>query len=411
MSAPATPLAAVAPRFEHFDSRATWRILVRDDRNGNLLGELEDYSSATVVARFNDVGTWEVTSRLTGIVIELLAQKKTSLVVRVGGNTVLSGPVTHIERTWDQNGDSVTLSGVDDLVWAAVSVIPTTTGQRTFTGRFHWVLAGLFHAATNEKRGQAGQVWPPLTIDGGEAGGTECSFTASWSNTLAAMQAAAAQSSPTWGFDCRDLTFESWLPSDPGIVFSAQLGTMAGFQLTVDRPDANFAYLLGKGWDEGPGEWLTVEDQQSRRDWWRLEEVIDVSSAGDDPQDIYDEDEGSDNYGNVIGQVVPDNVPKYRAAGQDALDKLVKVPAVQVTPIDTSAQQFGLHYGLGDVATVVLPEGYVIKDTITEVTIALRAGEPLQVTPTVGQAQMGLDTFRRLARVDRRLDRQWKGGT
>ena len=67
-------------------------------------------------------------------------------------------------------------------------------------------------------------------------------------------------------------------------------------------------------------------------------------------------------------------------------------------------QQFGLHYGLGDRVTVVFPDGTVVTDIITEVTIQLKENEPLRVQPTVGNPQMTLDTFARLAATERRLN-------
>lgn len=393
-----TPLAGGAPYFEHYDTRATWVLLERDDRTGQILGELEEFSSATLVARFNDVGTFEVQTRLTGVALDMLARRAVGLVIRVGGDTVMSGPVTHVQRTWDDKGDQVTMTGVSDLTWAAMRAIATPEGPRTWAGSVDWVLRNMLYPATVGKGG------PNIGILGVPQGNPDCVVTLSWPNCLSAMQMAAAQSSPTYGFDVRDLALETWLPAVTNVIFSAALGTMASFQLTVDRPDANYLYLLGKGWDDGVGEWLTMQDNDSVGNWWRLEEVIDVSSEGEDPEDIYDDD------GNVIGQTNPDNRAKYEAAGQAALDQLVKVPAVQVTPIDTPTQQFGLHYGLGDVVTVVLPEGAVITDTVTEVTITLDSNNALTVQPTVGSAQMTLDTFRRLARLDKRLAHLGHGG-
>ena len=75
-----------------------------------------------------------------------------------------------------------------------------------------------------------------------------------------------------------------------------------------------------------------------------------------------------------------------------------------MTPIDVPSQQFGLHYGLGDLVTVVFPDGTVVSDIVSEVTVSLKENQPLSVQPTVGAPQMSLDTFRRLAATERRLN-------
>jgi hypothetical protein len=100
----------------------------------------------------------------------------------------------------------------------------------------------------------------------------------------------------------------------------------------------------------------------------------------------------------------PDNQEALRLAGLEALAELDRPVAVKVTPIDVPNQQFGLHYGLGDMVDVVFPDGTVVHDIITEVTIGLSTNGPLMVQPTVGNPQMSLDTFRDLRAIERRLD-------
>ena len=54
--------------------------------------------------------------------------------------------------------------------------------------------------------------------------------------------------------------------------------------------------------------------------------------------------------------------------------------------------------------TVVFPDGTVVTDIVSEVTVTLKENQPLSVQPTVGDPQMNLDTFRRLAATERRLN-------
>lgn len=390
-----TPLSyegpAPGPLFPHFDTRETWRLLVRDDTSGNILGELEGFSEATLIARFDDVGSWEVKSRAAGTASELMRRGKTSFVARVGGDTVMSGPVMRAARTWDESGEQAVMNGVSDLVWAQLrSIRNWGIDFIDISGSFAYVLHQLMFFGIADRPGP-NIVYTPIP----ERGPTPypCDVSVRWEPVLPAMQRAAQQSRPVYGFDVRDMRLETWLPSDPGIVFSAELGTMAGYELVVERPDANRVYVLGKR--EGPDrQWRQVQNDESVDYWWVVEQVRDRSDVGDDPETDEDGNEGP----------WPDNQEALLIAGTEALAELDKPVAVKVTPIDVPGQQFGLHYGLGDKATVVFPDGTVVSDTITEVTIQLAQDKPLLVQPTVGNPQMSLDTFRRLGIVERRLN-------
>jgi Siphovirus ReqiPepy6 Gp37-like protein len=385
-----TPLAYPGPHL--YDTRGNWRVLVRDDTNGSLVNEIDDFSEATFIARFNDVGSWEVKSRAAGPATDLVRRGRASLVIRAGADTVLSGPVTRGARTWDEAGEQVVLNGVSDLVWTAVRVMRNPgIDEVTIEGSFPWVLHWLMHYARVDRSG------PNITWDPQTQGPAPypCSVTARWEPILAVMQRAANQSRPVYGFDVRDLHFEHWLPTDPGVIFSAELGTMAGYELVVERPDANTVYVLGKR-EGADRQWRQVQADDSVAYWWEVEQVRDRSDVGDEPEPPEEEGQPEPPW--------PDNQEALEVAGIEALAELDRPVAVKVTPIDVPNQQFGLHYGLGDLATVVFPDGTVVTDIITEVTIQLAENKPLSVQPTVGNPQMALDTFRRMAATDRRLN-------
>ena len=386
-----TPLGYGMAPYALFDSTGAWRVLVRDDTTGQIVNELEDFSEATFIARFNDVGTWEVKSRLAGPATDLIRRGRAALVIRAGADTVMSGPVTRAARTWDEAGEQATLNGASDLVWAARrSIRNWGVDYIDVAGSFGYVLALLLNLGIQERSGPTIGITLP---DRGPGPPWPCNVSVRWENVLAAMQGAARQSRPVWGFDVRDLTFETWLPSDPGVVFSAELGTMAGYELVVEAPDANRVYVLGKR--EGPDrQWRLVQNDPSVGYWWEVEEIRDRSDVGEDPETDDDGNEGP----------WPDNQEALQVAGLEALAELDRPVAVKVTPIDTPGQQFGLHYGLGDLVTVVFPDGTVVSDIVTEVTVTLKDNQPLSVQPTVGNPQMNLDTFRRLAATERRLN-------
>ena len=393
---PPPPLAYQAPEpilSAAYDTRRDWHLLVRDDVSKEMINEVEDFSEATFIARFNDVGTWEIRSRLAGPASDLVRHGRASVVIRAGPDTVLSGPITRAARTWDEAGEQVVLNGVSDLVWTAVRIMLSPGIDETaIEGSFPWVLHWLMHFA---RTGRAG---PDITWDPQAQGPAPfpCSVTARWEPILGVMQRAAQQSRPVYGFDVRDLHFEIWLPRDPGVIFSAELGTMAGYELVVERPDANAVYVLGKR-EGAERQWRLAVNEASAAYWWPVEQTRDRSDAGEEPERWSDDD------GNEHEGPWPDNQEELRLAGLEALAELDKPTAVKVTPIDVPNQQFGLHYGLGDMAHVIFPDGTEVHDIVTEVTITLRSGEALSVVPTVGNPQMTLDTFARMAAAERRL--------
>lgn len=385
------------PGPSQYDTRQDWHFLVRDDVSKEIVNEVEDFSEATFIARFNDVGSWELRSRLAGPATDLVRRGRASMVIRAGAQTVLSGPITRAARTWDEAGEQVVLNGVSDLIWTAVRLFRSPgMDEHTIEGGFAWVLHWLMHHATIERGG------PVVTWDPQPQGPAPypCTVTCRWEPILPIMQRAAQQSRPVYGFDITDLHLQLWLPSDPGIVFSAELGTMAGYELIVERPDANVVYVLGKR-EGADRQWRLAEDAESVAYWWRMEQAKDRTDVGDEPEMLPEPPDGwpgEPEYGPW-----PDNQEALRIAGLEALAELGRPVAVKVTPIDVPNQQFGLHYGLGDMAHVHFPDGTEVHDIITEVTIALRSGEPLSVVPTVGNPQMSLDTFTRMAAAERRL--------
>jgi hypothetical protein len=386
-----SPLGAPTVGTNVYDTRGNWRVLVRDDATNQITNEIDDFSEATFIARFNDVGSWEVKSRSAGPATAAVRQGRVSLVVRAGADTVISGPLIRSARTWDENGEQVVMNGVSDLTWAATRVIRNWgVDYLDFGGSFGWVLAQLLWSGIAERSG------PNVAITAPDRGPEPypCNVSVRWEPVLPAMQGAARQSRPVYGFDVRDLTFEHWLPTDPGVIFSAELGTMAGYELVLERPDANRVYVLGKR-EGADRQWRMAQDDASVAYWWEEEQVRDRSDVGDEPETP---EEGQPE------PPWPDNQEALAVAGLEALAELDRPVAVKVTPIDVPNQQFGLHYGLGDLVTVVFPDGTVVTDIVTEVTIQLSENQPLMVQPTVGNPQMSLGTFRRMAAIDRRLN-------
>lgn len=372
MTTPLSDLSA-STRWAHFDSDATWSVFIRDDDTRQLVGEVDSFESAIAICRFNAVGTWELRARAVDAAALIATIPHPAFVLRCGEETVLSGPVDRMQRDYDEEGDQLVVNGFSDLHWARARIV------RAFGVDHFWRLGSVRFCLAELMRtfctGADGRT-PRLDVAPEPAGDWQAAFAARWQNVLEVMQGVARQVKPTYGFDVRDLTFELWEPTDPGIVFSIGLGTMGAYSLVAQRPDANWLAVLGQG-EMAERDVVTVEGDW--RPWFQ----------GEDTKDRRDVEQGS--------------LDALRVAGEEELRELERPPAVSVTPIDVPAQQFGRDYGLGDLATVTFPDGTEVHEIVSEVTIQLQENKPLTVIPTVGDPQMTLDTFRRMNALSRRL--------
>ena len=82
-------------------------------------GRSKPTSPAQIVARFNDVSTWQLIAPTETPGAQLLLEAENPrLVVATAPEVVFrSGPAVRIERAVGADGDLVTFTGVDDLVY------------------------------------------------------------------------------------------------------------------------------------------------------------------------------------------------------------------------------------------------------------------------------------------------------
>ncbi len=80
---------------------------------------IDVYESATIRARFNAVSTWELVlpTASDGCQALLNAARPRLIVSSRVSEVFRSGPPIDFNRTIDDNGDMMTITGVDDLAW------------------------------------------------------------------------------------------------------------------------------------------------------------------------------------------------------------------------------------------------------------------------------------------------------
>lgn len=362
-------------------SGPSWELFVAD-RTGVRQAQVDTYSSAEVVARVNDVSTWRLdvpTDTEAGAL--LIADSFARLEVSFAGSVWRSGPVTHLQRTVDLDGDNLEVSGVDDDVWLArrnahpqpgTAAPPySTTAYDVHTGVLSTVLAELVNVnagpgATLDRRVPGLVATPPAPV------GPNVSVSARWQNLLTLMQDTAAPSGLI--FEVVDLTFRARMPVDRGALFSFGLETLAAWSMVSQAPDANYVVVAGGG--VGTARIIReTPSASSIAQWGRCETF-------DDRRDTTDTTE-------------------LDKAAAEALAKAAEPVSVTFTPLDTDGQQFGRDWTLGDIVTV-RAGGVTVVDQVREVHVTLD-DNGATIVPTVGKPTGDLALFREMAGLDRRV--------
>jgi hypothetical protein len=358
-----------------------WTLYVTDQA-GVRQGQLDVYETAEIVGRTNDVSTWQVTLPTdTEAGAAFLADTHARLEVAFEGEVWRSGPMSHLERTVDIDGDSLLVGGVDDTIWLARRVAhpqPQTAtppynaqAQDVQTGAMSTVIAGFVDrnagpSAVPARRVPGLVIPPPLPV------GPSVTVYGRWQNLLGLMADTARPTDVI--FDVVDLALEVHLAVDRGVVFSQGLETLGKWVQTANAASVNKTFVGGSG----VGTARTIREMQhaeSIADWGVAEQFLDRRDTSD--------------------------VTELDKAQAEAIAAGVVPTTVVFSPLDTPGQEFGADWALGDKATVIAG-GLTVFDQIREVHVQLDE-EGVTVIPSVGSPAGDLALFRSLAGLERRV--------
>ena len=359
----------------------TWELFVAD-QYGTRQAAVDVYESAEVISRINDISSWELvlpTDTHAGEVF--ITNAFARLEVVLDGTLWHSGPVTHLKRDVDVDGDMLSVSGVDDTAFLARrlahpqpgSAAPpySTTAYDVHTGNVAAVLAELVRVNAGPSAVASRRV-PGLTVPVPTAAGPTITVNARWQNLLALMQETVRPHGLM--FDVVDLVFRIYAPANRGVIFSAGLETMASWSAVAEAPTANKAVVAGGG----------VETARIIR------ETTDATSI---TQRGLSE--------TFVDQRQTTDTVQLDKAGAEAVAAGVKPTTVTFVPIDTEGQKFGRDWALGDTVKIIAGDVTII-DQVREVHITLD-GDGDTIVPTVGAAAGDLALFRNLSVLNRRV--------
>jgi len=333
------------------------------------LAEIDTFETATLIARHNDVSTYELTMPAdTAAAAVLIGAARPRVLFSADGSVYRSGPVTRLERTLDADGaDMLVVNGVDDLVWLRARLAHPEPGTPAppynhqaydaQTGPASQVLAGYVSRNAGPAALPLRQV-PGLTVPTPAAFGGTVTTSARYQGLLDFLVPIATAARV--GIRIRDLAFEVYQPSG-GAVFSVELGTLATWSSVAEAPDATYVYVAGQG--DGVARVIReYSDPAGLADWGRIESFQDRRDTS--------------------------STAEMDQTGAETLD--------------TASQTFLRDWNVGDQATARIGDA-TITDIIVEATLTLEPNVPLRVAPVLGAAVVNLTQWRTLSAHARRL--------
>ncbi len=363
-----------------------WRVYARDETLRRV-AEINDYQNLECTLRFNATGSYSLTVPAWRTVPGQTAQVLSELVDAAGleivrdGKTVLSGPVTDRERRWAPSENSLTVTGVDDMVWLARRLaLPVPSGP-PYNAQAYDVRTGpaetLLRAYVDVNAGpgaKPGRQVPGLVLAADQGRGVTVTGRARF-QPVDELLRELALSGGDLGFRIAQvgtaLEFQVYQPADKTkvAVFDRRLGNLREYTYRETAPTRNYMYVGGGG--EGTlRTFVQGGVSSSIVAWGRIEGLEDDQSATDETG---------------LRQT------RDRVLAEDATST-----GLALSPVDTDGLRYGRDYQLGDRVTAVV-DGVPVVDVLREVRLSHTPDQGERVDPVVGTP--GVEDPRRRLRI------------
>lgn len=261
-----------------------WEILIFSI-DGSLLGFLP-FEQIRLALRFNAPGRAEITLPYNTIPAEIdFYRYLLRASIRRNGYTLLSGIISEVRRSWQNDKDTIEIAILDDLAILAKRIIVPVPSGPPYTSATHHILSGpietvmhqyvYWHAGAGAKPERR---IPGLTQAADQGRGQHITARARFRPLLDMLQYLADLGG--FGFRITDLQFEIYQPTEASIAFSREQGNLLRFDYTFRQPNSNYVYIGGAG----QGEYRIIAEVQSPsciQRWGRLEEWKDQRNLAD----------------------------------------------------------------------------------------------------------------------------------
>jgi hypothetical protein len=357
-----------------------YKIYLRDP-SLNRQGQVDDFSKLEMVLRYNNVSTWTLTIPWTNPMAALVDDGWGIQIVR-NGVTILSGPMLTSERRWSKDEDTLTISGLDDLVWLSRRLALPVTAGPPYTAQGYDVRTGVtetvIKAYVNNNAGPLAQSQrrvTGLTIATDQVRGSTVTGRARF-DSLLDLTSSLALAGGDLGFSVvqngTSLVFDVYQPTDrtKTAIFSQKLGNLKTFSYSTAAALGNYA-VVGGGGEDTARTFVEGGDSDSIVTFGRIETFIDRRDTTSSTE---------------LTQAMNEN-----------LASMAQQVGLSITPVDTTTLGYGNGYQLGDQITVMV-DGVPFQDVVREVKVTLNASADETIMPTVGTPKTGsvLSIFKQL---------------
>ncbi|NEA52434.1 siphovirus ReqiPepy6 Gp37-like family protein [Streptomyces sp. SID10815] len=335
-------------------------------RNANLqrIGQISDYTSLTVIPRYNAIGAIALDISADSDSAPLLAEGNGLIVQTAAGQTITSGPIRTVDWSRsesDAGGGQLKVGAVsDDEVLARYTCWPTPTAAIGSQTDSVYKLSAVnaetgMRTIVNVNAGPgalASRKNPLLTLAAdGARGGTITRQVNQFDNLLVVLQDIAGAAG--LGFRVIQvggaLQFQVYTPTNRSATarFSFGFGNLTDASYTTTPPTCTRAIVVAGG-SSSPRVCKTYDRTDPLFPGLVLEQFVDLTSVDSASVDL---------------------TAQMDQAGAEALTNGAGQGSLAITPIDIPKLQYGRDYNVGDTVAAQLRDGDWYTDVCREVTL------------------------------------------
>ena len=367
------------------------------DRHLQVVGDpIARWTQVRAQRRFNEPGPGSLTvPALPEVMAQLEAGNR--IVLIHNGRVFSSGPYESSDWRWTADGAAadpgqVTIQWADDLALVVARLAyPTPSQPANGSQAAYWqvsntnaevAMRSLVNANAGPGALPARQI--PHLVLGPLAGvGVNVTYKARW-EPLGDVLRALAIAGGGLGFRTEQtsagIEFQVYAPQDltGSVRFSRGLGNLREVAYLRSAPTVTAAIVGGQG-DLDLRSMVERVNTAAETAWWRVEKFVDHRQGAT---------------GAELAQ-----------AGDQALAEGAETARLSTITIDTPDQQYGVHYGLGDLVTVVPLPGVEVAEVVRAVTLDATPTSGEQVTALIGSQAASSDPLwlQHMRRLERRL--------
>ncbi|MFC9987881.1 siphovirus ReqiPepy6 Gp37-like family protein [Streptomyces globisporus] len=342
------------------------------------IGQIDDYTSLTVIPRYNAIGSFVLEISADSGKANLLAEGNGLIIRTADGTLVDSGPIRTVDwsRSKDDSGEGkLTIGGVSDTeVLARYTCWPAPGSAIGSQADAVYKISGVvaetaMRALVNLNAGPgalAARKNPLLTLAGNGNRGPTITRQLNQFDSLLAVLTDIANAAGL-GFRVvqvgSGLQFQVYEPTDRSGTarFAFRLGNLTDANYSTTPPSCTRAVVVAGG-QTSPRQCKTYDRSDPLFPGLTIEQFVDLTSVDTASVDL---------------------AAQMDQAAEEALTSGAGQGTLAISPIDIPQLRYGRDYQVGDTVSAMVRDSWM-TDVVREVTLTCTAGEGTTVKAAVG---------------------------